>query len=459
MSAPAIITGSIRRRLTVRLLAAVAALTVILFFVIDGFARQLAEESQDDVLGASATSILDAALVRGDEITVDLPYSAFSMLSTVTNDRVFYRISEDGRFLTGYDALPVPARLEGPVTYQTAEFLGESVRIATAERRLSVAGAPVTLRVSVAQTRQSQERLLAQITRSTVLLGGGFFVVAALLAVLAAQSTVTPLRRLAGSLSRRGPRDLRPIKGPVPAEVAPTVNALNQFMERLGGALGRSEDFIAEAGHRVRTPLATVRTQAEITLRRVDKAENRASLREMIRAVDESSRAAGQLLDHAMVALRADQFDTVPVDLAELARETVDRLRPLAELRDIDLALDLDGPAVLAGDPILLQNALGNLLDNAVKYSPSDSQVRVSLTREGQIARLAVSDDGPGLPQEGAGKLTERFQRGSNVTGVIGSGLGLTIAKEVALVHGGTLEISDNTEGPGACFALCLPLP
>lgn len=459
MSSDLAARGSIRRRLTVLLLSSAAALAVVLYFVFQNFARQLVEESHDNILAASVTAILDAAAVRQGQVTIDIPYSAFSMLGTVSDDRVFYAITQGGAFLTGYEPLPTPMLGAGAGPwFETAPFQGQQVRMATATRQMSIAGHPVRLRATVAQTRDGQVQTLAQISRTAMLFGVGFFVLAAGLTVLAVQATIKPLQRLAGSVSRRGPQDLRPVTAPVPAEMLPLVVALNRLMARLKTSQGQSEDFIAEAAHRVRTPLATVRTRAETTLRRVERAENRASLREMIRAIDECSRAAGQLLDHAMVTFRTDALAEEPVDLAALARDMVDRLRPLAELKDITLTHDTPSPVTVMGDPILIQNALRNLVDNALKYSPDDSAICVALTKQGGMARLSVTDQGPGFPAKGAQALTKRFARGPNVTGVVGSGLGLTIAAEVAAAHGGTLDINNTETGAGACVTLSFPL-
>ena len=201
-----------------------------------------------------------------------------------------------------------------------------------------------------------------------------------------------------------------------------------------------------------------MRTQAEVTLHRVERVENRAALREMIRAIDENSRAAGQLLDHAMVTFRTDTLVREPVDPAVLARDMVERLGPLAELNNIALSYEPQNRAEAMGDPIRIQNALRNLLDNAIKYSPDDSAVTVSLWTDGGMARLRVTDQGAGFPETGAKALTERFARGSNAVGVVGSGLGLTIADEVALAHDGTLSIGNTLNGVGACVTLSFPL-
>ncbi|MCV6584849.1 MAG: sensor histidine kinase [Marinibacterium sp.] len=456
-------TGSIRGRLMVLLLGGSAILALALFWVVQGFARQLAEESQDNILSASVTSILDAARIENGALVLDLPYSAFSMLANLHDDAVYYAIRADDTFLTGYDdlaAVPLP-RADMP-GFATRSFLDQDVRVVTAERALGPGGgqdsAPIRLSATLAQTRSGQEITLTRISRAAAAVGLGVFAGAAVLALAASRSAIAPLERLTLSVTRRGPQDLRPVTAPVPLEMVPLVAALNRFIGRLRGSLARSEDFIAEAAHRVRTPLATVRMQAEVTLQRVEREENRKSVREMIRAIDESSRAAGQLLDHAMVTFRADQLEETDLDLGAVTRDLTDRLRPTADLRDIALQARADDPVPIRGDAILVQNALRNVLDNAIKYAPEGSAVRITVTRQGEEGVVMLRDTGPGFPPDGMTRLRRRFQRGANVDGIVGSGLGLTIADEVMRAHGGTLDLRNNPDGGGACVSLRFPM-
>ena len=200
-----------------------------------------------------------------------------------------------------------------------------------------------------------------------------------------------------------------------------------------------------------------MRTQAEVVHLSMEKPENRAALRQIIRAVDESSRSAGQLLDHAMVTLRSDQLETEQIAPAELLRDVVARLAPTADLKDITITLDLpDTPLHVQGDLILLQNAVRNILDNAIKYSPAETEITVRLV-PGSACRLVFCDEGRGFAADDLTRLPLRFTRGENVGDVVGSGLGLTIVADVARAHGGALEIAQNEKGGGACVTLVLP--
>ena len=452
-----IIKGSIRRRLSALLTIVAGIIAIFLFFLIQSVARQIAQSSQDNILLASAISIIDSSRFNKGEFSIDLPYSSLSMLDTVTDERVFYSIKLDDQFLSGYKLLPqADVFKSNNIAYLSSHFLDQDIRIVTVKRLFSINNQPVTLEVSVAQTLNGLTKTLASTRRVSLIVGVTFFLIAAILSFMLARSAVNPLARLTKSISKRGPKDLRPVAAPVPAEMVPLVSSLNTLMHRLEKSLTRSEDFITEAAHRVRTPLTVVRTQAEITLRQIDKPRNRKNLKEIIRAIDESSRAAGQLLDHAMVTFRADNLALEKVNICQLINDTVERLRPLADLRDISLEVELLHQASVLGDPILLQNALYNIIDNAIKYSPIDSKVVTTISSINEKIQISVNDTGPGFNSDEPSKLIERFQRGENVEGIIGSGLGLTIAHEVVEAHKGHLEIK-NLVGGGACVSFLLP--
>lgn len=452
-----IIKGSIRRRLSGLLTLVAAIIAVFLYFLIQSVARQIAQSSQDNILVASAISIIDSGSFTKGELSIDLPYSSLSMLDTVTDERVFYSIKLDDKFLSGYKLLPqADVFKSNNVAYLSSQFLDQDVRVVTVKRLFSINNHPVSLEVSVAQTLNGLKQTLAGTSRVSVIVGVTFFMITSILSFVLASSAVKPLARLTKSISKRGPKDLRPVAASVPAEMVPLVSSLNSLMHRLEKSLTRSEDFITEAAHRVRTPLTVVRAQAEITLRQIDKPRNRKNLKEIIRAIDESSRAAGQLLDHAMVTFRADNLALEKVNVCQLINDTVDRLRPLADLRDISLEVELFHPASVLGDTILLQNALYNIIDNAIKYSPIDSKVVTTVSSIDKNIQISVNDTGPGFNSGEPSKLIERFQRGENVEGIIGSGLGLTIVHEVVEAHKGHLEIK-NLLGGGACVSFFLP--
>ena len=324
-----IATLSIGRRMTVLLALVAALLSLLSWSMVTSFAHQAAERTQDNILAASATIIAETIRSEGGEVRLELPYSAFAMLGAASEDRVFYQVAASGTLLTGYDDLapitvtPPP----GSVRFETTDYRDVSLRMVRMTRTILAGDEAVPVTVTLAQTRNGIGTIAGELSRTAALLSVAFFVLAVVLSSFGAQASLRPLNELAQAVARRGPTDLRPLRRAAPSELTPLMGSLNRLMERLAGSLRRSEEFIAEAAHRVRTPLATVRAQAEVALHAVEAPEDKARLRQMIRAVDESSRSAGQLLDHATVAYRAEDLARDQIDLADLATTVVDALQ------------------------------------------------------------------------------------------------------------------------------------
>lgn len=452
-------TRSIGRRLTLLLAGVAALLSLLSWGMVTALAREATQRTQDNVLAASATTIAETLRTEQGEVRLELPYAAFSMLGAISEDRVFYRVTADGDTLTGYDDLPQPiAGRQGQIVFDTANYVGVPIRIASISRGILAGDGPVLIAVTVGQTRDGAGAIASELSRLAAILSVAFFVIAVVLSAFVAQTSLRPLNEIAAAVSRRGPSDLRPLERPAPADLAPLLAALNRLMARLGESIRRSEDFIAEAAHRIRAPLATVRAQAEIALRTVSGEPEKDRLRRIIRAVDESSRSAGQLLDHATVAFRIEDLASDRLDLADLASQTVAAMDPTASMRDIRLHLQT-APAQITGDAVLLETAIRNVLDNAIKYSPEDTTVTLTITRNEAEACLTVVDQGPGLGDEPVAALTKRFRRGTNTERIVGSGLGLTIAADVLRAHSGRLELTTaQNRSEGACVSLVLPL-
>ena len=444
--------SSIRRRLVFLLLMGSATLAFLLYFVVQSVARQAAQESQDNILAASAVSILDGVKLVDGQTDVDMPYSSLSMLDSVTDERVFYAIYLDANLLTGYpELIKLQTNTAMVPVFSFGTLFDVDVRIVTVKRQIG----KNEVFVSVAQTLNGQIKVLRNISSIALGVGFGFFILSAILAFLIAESTIKPLNRLTLSVSRRGPDELRPVSAPVPSEMVPLVNSLNNFMTRLKLSLQRSEEFIAEAAHRVRTPLAIVRTRTEILLREAKTKKSKAELLEVLNAIDDSSRTAGQLLDHAMVSFRLDNLSEDEIEVQFLIKDVIDRISPLYDLKGIQIKNNSIQNCRVIGDSILLQNALHNVLDNALKYCSENDTVTVTVKNISQNCIIEILDSGEGFPENSA-LLTNRFTRGENTKGIVGSGLGLTIAKDVVEAHGGNINIS-NTEEGGACVTFTLP--
>lgn len=451
---------SLRRRLIVQLIALSAALALILYVAVRVGAERASEATLDGILGAATIAIAEELRSVEGGAELELSPGTFSMLAAMGEERIFHRLNLGGLAVTGYADLPLPPETPSALTavFYDAPYRDAELRLAAVGRSLMIDNRPTPVLVTVAQTREGQRAIAQQLANRAAALGLAVFLIAVPLSLLAAGSLLRPIARLAEAVGRRGGHDLRPVHHQAPAELQPLVAQINAFIARLRSTLTQTETFIAEAAHHIRTPLATLRSEAEIALRQAQDEPTRVHLRNMIRATEESARSASQLLDHATVLFRAEQKAQDRVDLGAMTAALVDRFGPTADLKDMQFAVELPAQALeTVGDAVLIEAALRNLLDNALKYSPADSTVEISLIREGETARLSVCDAGRGLGGESLATLSQRFRRGANVGQVVGSGLGLTIIAETMSAIHGRFDLTERKDG-GTCATLWFPL-
>ena len=455
LAAPA---WSLRRRLIGQLLLVFAGLAVLLYFSVQAVAGRAADATQDNILGASAIAIAEQVRAVEGAITVDLPYAALEMLGLAGEDRVFYRVASGrGALITGYPDLPdtaLPGSEDTPLFF-TARYRGDTVRVASVRRSILTGGARETVFITVAQTREAHGALTVSIALSAAGVGGGFLALAGLLAWIAISRALKPVQEIERAIAARASDDFSPLETAAPREILPLVDAINAFVERLRLTLDTSQQFIAEAAHRIRTPLAALKAQAEVSLKAGPEQTSEESLRRMLRAADETSQLTTQLLTQAMVAFRAERAERQRLSLASLARTAARDLEVAAEMRGIDFRMDLTEDVGIEGDEIALLEAIRNLLDNAIKYGPPDDYIAISV-RADPAPEIAVADHGPGVPRQDRDKVLERFRRGAVGEDTLGSGLGLSIVRQVMRAHRGRVRLEDNSP-QGLCARLVFP--
>jgi two-component system sensor histidine kinase TctE len=451
---------SIARRLALAGGASVVLFVAVMAAIVLSFADRASREAYDRLLLASAQSIADAVRITDGDIAVDVPIAAFSMLSIGKEDRVFHRVTEEPeRPITGYgDLLPGLAMPPGAdVAFADGAYLGAPIRAAAMRRTLSAAGEPRTVVVVVAETTGSREALAADI-RAYALLPLALAGLAAVVMIpLSIRQVLKPLAALERTLESRDPGDLAPLRlASVAREIAPLVDALDHFVERLRETLARNRAFIDEAAHQLRTPLASLRSMAELAVDERDPASLRHQLRRIRGNADAAARITSQLLADASVANRLQTGGRVEVRLDGLVVEAVNDAVGFSGATRIrlDVAETAEGARVLA-DGAAVREAVRNLIENAVVHA-GGGPVDVSVLREGDELVVAVADRGPGIPEADRGRLLRRFERGAGAAEG-GSGLGLAIVERVAGAHHGRLTLDDRPGG-GLVAAFRLPL-
>ncbi|MEP6944049.1 MAG: ATP-binding protein [Betaproteobacteria bacterium] len=264
---------------------------------------------------------------------------------------------------------------------------------------------------------------------------------------------LAPIDRVAADVARRSSAQLEPLsETDLPREVQPLVHALNGLLLRLSEALAAQRAFIADAAHELRTPLTAVHLQAQLAERATDDAERNAALAELKGGLERATRLSEQLLALAREEPGVPERANADVDLAALARRVVAELAPLAAAKDIDLGADASSPVLVRGDAAALTTLLTNLVDNAVRYTPTRGRVDVEVRGDDGSVILAVRDDGPGIAPADTARVFDRFYRGavSQAPGAAhGSGLGLAIVRRIAERHGAEVDLNSGLDGRG----------
>ncbi|OZI20577.1 HAMP domain-containing histidine kinase [Bordetella genomosp. 9] len=437
------------------LLLLCASIAVSLF--LRDYAHSAADRAFDRLLAASALTIAGSVQIDENDVTAEPPFSSLAMLSG--NDRVFYSVrNASGKPVTGYDdlapGLPL-ARSASPV-FSDAVYHDESIRIATVGRLISAGRHAGWVTIRVAETRDSRDALAAEILNRSALPLLVVVPVALALLWFGIQRAFAPLALIERSLRARAPDDLTPLEAPVPREVRGLAEALNGFMRRLSGIMSSLNNLVADAAHQVRTPLASLRAQAEVAMDETDPERLRARVARIHQNATHASQLINQLLMDATITHRLGMRGHESVGIAETVNETRRRIGPLdAQRLRISIAPEVRRARVV-GDRVALREMLRNLVDNALRYAP-DGPVEIQATPvAGYRVALTVDDCGPGIADDEKDAVQQRFTRGRGVAGTPGSGLGLSIAKTVAEAHGGALWLQDRAGG-GLSARVVLP--
>jgi signal transduction histidine kinase len=260
---------------------------------------------------------------------------------------------------------------------------------------------------------------------------------------------LAPLARVARAVGARSPSSLDPLPSErLPGEVRPLVDALNGLLARLGDAFTMQRRFAADAAHELRTPLTALALQIQLAERARGDAERVAALAKLKDGVARATRLVQQLLAMARLEPEAAQAPSAPVALDAFAQSVVEELAPLAAAKPVALAATRVEPVDVKGNEDALRLLAGNLVDNAIRYAPPGGRVEVRAFRRGADAVLEVADDGPGIPVAERARVFDRFYRVPG-TDAPGSGLGLALAKQVADLHHGRIELDDGLGGRG----------
>lgn len=435
--------NSLRARLLAGTLSGVALVWIVLAVGAWLAARHETEELFDAHLAQTAALLAAVAGTEPEEFVEHLPPHHYAR-------KVAVQIWADGKRLIAHSTAAPETRLspsddgfsdaDGWRVYSLRDVrTGYLIQVAEASDARRAVGRELAL------------HLLAPLALALPLLGMGL--------VLLIRRSLAPLDSLAGSISQRSPERLDPIAlDHVPRELHPILDRLNALLARIGHSMEQERRFTADAAHELRTPLAAMRTHAQVAQGSRDADERAQALANVIAATDRATHLVEQLLMLARLDANDVARRFTRCDLRAIAASAIAQMVPTALTRAIDFNFsESDAAPSVNGDATLLGVALRNLLDNAVRYSPAGSQIDVGIDTDSDgRPRLTVSDRGPGIPAAERQNVLDRFYRivGNEAPG---TGLGLAIVVRIADLHGAQLSLDDGPLGKGLTATLRFP--
>ncbi|MFY8088796.1 MAG: sensor histidine kinase [Rubrivivax sp.] len=441
--------ATLKARLLGVLLPGMALVLALSLWLTHGDAVRAANAAFDrSLLGAVKGLDLNVSTSSGG-LSVEQPYRLFEFFELASAGMVHYRVAtDDGLVEIGAPELPLPDGewVDGEPRFYNAVYLGQSVRVGALRRVLDPpVGEARRVVLQVAETTEARERFTATFVRQALVRDAGVLGCLGLAVVLVSGWALRPVQQLAEATGRRAPDDMQALPtDALPRDLLPLVAAINGQVQRTAALLGQRRRFLDDASHQLRTPLTTLRAQADYALRETDPARARAAIEALSDELAHATRATQQLLTLARADAGALQQETA--DLHPLVREVAVSLLPLARASSIDFGVEADeAPLEALLDRVQMREALANLAHNALVHGRGPVTIAATVLPDGRWC-LGVSDAGPGLAPDMAARVGERFAKGR---GSRGSGLGLALVRAVAERHGGELLLAPGPGGQG----------
>ena len=418
------------------------------------------QEIYDKLLHSISQVILrDVVISEGDLLTEQL----LETLTDTLNDQIFYQVRDEkgSSLYVGYSnppEIPVNSVMKPyiPIFYDSV-YRDQAVRVIVSREFVSAMDVPGWVTIYVWQTTIGQKRLLLELASSAFVTMMIMLLSTALIVWFGVKFGLKPLLDLQGAIIKRSADDISRIKRIVPMEVSGLVNSMNKLFDQLRNAFTEKDDFIANAAHQLRNPIAGIQSQAEAAERSKTLESMKQRVGDVVTAARKTSRLTQQLLSMEHVSQRSIKSEFQTLDLVKLTQETLTNFALRAQQQNVTLSLDCKESQIeLKGSETFLSEAIDNLIDNALVYGcPNGGKIDVEIILDNTDAHLYVQDYGVGIDPELITKVLERFVHGHNPNGE-SSGLGLSIAKTVIELHDGELELL--SEGQGTCAHIKLPL-
>ena len=420
----------------------------------------------DKTLYRTALALADQVSLEELGLQVTLPQVAKDLLEFDEDDDVYFRIvGPAGDLIATHTDLPLPKVYpkDDQFLYYNTTLHHEKLRVVVYALPAIAGFAPNTgnnnVYVLVGETLKKRTLMAEEILFSMLLPQLFIVILVSALLFFGIKHSLLPLHRLKTELTQRKINDLSPINHQkLPSELQPLLIAFNDLLIRVSKAMAKQQRFISDAAHQLKTPLAGLKTQAELALREKQPAKITHALGQINQASSNLAHLVNQLLSLTKVEPDGATFVTFePVNLAQLAQQVAGDWASAARQKDIDLGfLDSSQSALILGSAVLLRELMSNLIDNSIRYTPKGGRITVGIKSEHSSAIFYVQDNGIGISVEDQALVFERFYRVLG-TQQEGCGLGLTIVQEIAERHKATVSVVSKGEGKGTLFLVTFP--
>jgi two-component system sensor histidine kinase TctE len=458
---------SLHKQLLLWLLLPQLVLWLAAAFVTYNVAARYANRAIDASLSQSTRSLARQIKPVGSGLLIDFPKAAIDIMDADPDDRVYYMASTPpGQYILGSSSKLPPPSLNGAPKLGEPYFYDAVVdrvpiRVAALYLAYGDAKSRQLILVQSARGRARRDELARSILGDTVLPLSGLILLMTMIVWAGIRAGLAPLARMRALVEDRAPNDLAPLRiEAAPQELRSLARALNDLLAAVHESVAAQRRFVNDAAHQLRTPLAGLKSQTELALEETTDP----SQQQRLQRVHESAVRSAHLVNQLLSLARAEPESALAqhsarVDLRELAREVTAEWVPKALQATVDLGLAEAGddapPVVVQGHPLLIREALQNLIDNAIRYAGPASEVTVGVWRDGAFGVVQVADTGPGIPADLHRAVFERFVRATHEGS--GCGLGLAIVKSIAERHAGQVSLS-SLAPHGLQVRIALPL-
>lgn len=415
-----------------------------------------AQVAFDQSLADAAWALIPHLHFAGGRIQTNLSSQAEQILRVDHFDKIYLVVRDaSGKTIVGdrnFPVFAVPRHLDEPYAYDAA-MDGEAVRMISLKTVID--GHPVT--IGAAETLRKRKLVRENIFSALLSIESILFSLSIGIVWFAVWKGLFPMQAIQDKLKVRQDNDFSPIKdADVPVEVREFVNAINLLLHKAQTAAKAQQDFLANAAHQLRTPLAGLKAQLEwLQQKYAWEKETLHSANLMMASIERMIRQANQLL--ALARAEASHFESgrlEPVELNKLVEEAVQHFVREADEKGIDLGFELQQTTIL-GDRFLLRDLIDNLIDNAIRYSPRKGVVTVHCMQDALHGTIIVEDSGPGISPQARERIFDRFYRVEE--SVCGSGLGLAIVRDIAKLHNASVGLDIAQSGTGTIFYVKFP--